>query len=190
MTNLNLNLDIAVRVKPLNKPTDQVILRVGDHTLHVAAVSIARAIVEPIILRNGHAVATPLASASATPKIGEVWKGEGGAYASVGRNEDGREFKLVVGPESPKELPWGDQCDWARSIEVDGHKDFQLPTRRAGALAYATVPELFQKKAYWLVEQAAGNASYAWCQDFSYGHQCSYDKDDKLLGRAVRMIFI
>jgi hypothetical protein len=46
--------------------------------------------------------------------------------------------------------------------------------------------EAFAEDWYWSSTQYAGDASFAWCQNFDFGYQDYYRKGNKLRARAVR----
>ena len=120
-------------------------------------------------------------------KIGEAW--QGGIYAGLARGRDGAsDYHLIVGPEHEADIDWNAAGEWAKALDVDGWKDFSLPTRKEQALCFANVPELFQERAYWSGEQHASYSSYAWGQGFDNGGQDGWLKDGKLRARAVRRL--
>ena len=120
------------------------------------------------------------------PHIGAPWRD--GIYAGLSRRLDGPveqvdQHLLILG-EAPEEINYKDAMAWAESIGG------VLPTRRELALCFANVPELFEKTAYWSGEPCAGDEAYAWSQDFYYGSQYYYHRDDELRARAVRRLTI
>lgn len=79
-------------------------------------------------------------------------------------------------------------AEWAAGLEIEGHNDLYLPSRRECALAYASVPELFKTDVYyWTSTQSS--AGHAWFQDFENGAQFIYGKDFKRAARAVRRYY-
>lgn len=188
MMNTPIQLDIAARIKPVNKPTDQVILRAGNATFTVSAHDVVRALLVPIL--NGIPQPVPASSPVSTegpPAIGEYWAGHGGEYVGIGRLADGRQYHLVLGPEAPAQLNHADALKYVQGLTIDGHTDFARMTRRAGALCYANLPERFKKEWYWLDEQYEPSGACAWCQTFGYGGQHYGSKDFKYWVRAVRV---
>jgi hypothetical protein len=75
-------------------------------------------------------------------------------------------------------------AEWVVGLEVDGHTDWYLPSRREAALCYAATPELFDKDWHWASTQYSPD--YAWGQDFNDGYQNHYHKTYVLRARAVR----
>ena len=45
--------------------------------------------------------------------------------------------------------------DWAGGLDVDGHKDFTLPTRAEQAILFGTIGDQFHRDGYWSREQLA-----------------------------------
>lgn len=77
-------------------------------------------------------------------------------------------------------------AEWAAELEIEGHTDFYLPSRRELALCYAHVPELFEKAWHWSSTQFSPND--AWVQNFGGGSQLSVRKDSECRARAVRRV--
>lgn len=123
------------------------------------------------------------------PAIGAEWPGMGGIYVGLVRGRaGGPDTHLIVGPASGKELPWQKAVDFAYQLEVDGHKDFGLPTRSEQAVLYGNVPELFEPDWYWSSEKSASHAGYAWSQHFTNGSQGYGHITSRLRARAVRRL--
>ena len=79
-------------------------------------------------------------------------------------------------------------AEWAYGLDIDGHNDFYLPSRRELRLMWTNVPELFEPGWYWSSTQcSAGNA---WLQGFGDGTQNILDKDGEYRARAVRRLII
>jgi hypothetical protein len=81
-------------------------------------------------------------------------------------------------------------AQWAASLKIDGLSDFYLPARRELSLAFATVPELFEKEWHWSSTQYAAHPGYAWLQDFTNGNQGYLPKSNEYRARPVRRILI
>jgi len=124
----------------------------------------------------------------------------------------------AIGPEGEKEnIAWGgrdvdepgaqDQWDglsntialvgsktdhpiatWARSLVIDGHRDFYIPSIREMRLLWARTPELFQPRWYWSSTQFSRYG--AWFQLFNYGYQDNVVKSYEGRVRAVRRLVI
>lgn len=75
---------------------------------------------------------------------------------------------------------------WAADLEIDGHKDFYLPSRRELALAEINIADLFVKGWYWTSTQSSADS--AWLQDFVDGYQVNAYKDYAGRARAVRRL--
>lgn len=127
---------------------------------------------------------------SPEPRIGVVWSGHGGIFVGLGRNAEGRSYRLIAAPEEFAEASFDKQQERAAGLVVDGLKDFACPFRRDQSLCFANVPELFKKEWYWSQEQCAPGPSYAWAQGFDDGGQGNCLKDDEFRARAVRREFI
>ena len=122
------------------------------------------------------------------PRIGTEWPGQGGNLAGMVRGQNGEpDYLLILGPEYDGELPWQQIMDWAASLEVEGHKDFTLPTRSEQAILFGNTRDQFQRDGYWSCEQLA---DYAWMQTFDDGTQSGYRKGIEWRARAVRRLII
>lgn len=121
------------------------------------------------------------------PRLGAPWPGEGGAFAGLVRGRNGSpDYLLILGPENGEELRWEAAIDWAACIEMDGHKDFSLPTRVEQAVLFGNLREEFKRDWYWSCEQHAEDADCAWVQSFGYGGQSLTLKANEWRARAVR----
>lgn len=132
---------------------------------------------------------TLLAPLGSVPRIGEYWEGQGGIYAGTVRGEEA-DHHLILHKDEEDSIQWQPALDWAKTLEADGHQDFNLPNRREQAILYGNLKDQFQEKWYWSCEQHASDPSGAWLQDFSYGTQLSYRKGDGTRARAVRRLVI
>lgn len=151
------------------------------------------------------------------PAIGEYWKGQGGVYAGVMRGEAGQCDRHIIVPPDVLKLKgaWGEYgkliagADHERygmpntvamaesgseiakailSMEHEGHNDYYLMARYEGALAYANVPELFEKEWHWTSTQRSAHGAFI--QGFSDGNQHCYYKDFSYGVRPVRSFVI
>ena len=68
-----------------------------------------------------------------------------------------------------------DLCKEALAVEIDGHKDFYIPSRMDLRLMWANVPELFEKE--WYLSSTQYSSTSAWSQLFSHGFSDSYGKN-------------
>lgn len=120
------------------------------------------------------------------PALGQVWPGKGGRFAGIGIGPDGANHLLFVYDAPHERKTWKEYVEWCKTLEADGRKDFRPMTRPDAALAYATMKDQFQDEWYWLGEEYAGTAEYAWFQYFGFGHQDYYHKGNKYRACAVR----
>jgi len=135
------------------------------------------------------AAAQKVAAIAGVPAIGAPW--QGGIYAGVARGINGaNDHHLIVAETDKASVTWKDAKAWAASLEVDGHRDFSLPTRKEQALLFANAADLFQPAWYWSNEQHASDASYAWLQFFDYGFQYCIRQSGDYRARAVRRLII
>ncbi|MCY1292336.1 hypothetical protein D9M69_386630 [compost metagenome] len=77
-------------------------------------------------------------------------------------------------------------AQWAAGLEIEGHRDFYLPSRFELALCYANVRELFEECWHWSSTQYSPN--YAWIQHFDDGLQGNALKGNGYRARAVRRV--
>ncbi len=125
------------------------------------------------------------------PRVATEWPGQGGSFIGLMRGQDGApDYLLILGPEYDGEGTWQQMMDWAAGLEVDGNKDFALPTRHEQAVLFGNARDLFKRDGYWSCEQHAEYAYYAWVQLFSYGYQDYYRKASEWRARAVRRLAI
>ncbi len=119
------------------------------------------------------------------PAIGEYWRGQGGVYAGQVREDDGTCYHVILADAKPVGCPkWAAALKWAKTVNVDGRSDFELPTRRASALLYANLSHMFEKAWHWTSTEYS--ESFAWISLFSSGYQYSGHKDFDTCARAVR----
>ncbi|WP_377153290.1 DUF1566 domain-containing protein [Roseateles sp. UC29_93] len=120
----------------------------------------------------------------ATDKERVAFGGYGKESPALSTFDGARNTHVLV--ESPDSYP---AAEWAASLDVDGHKDWYLPSRRELRLLWINVPELFKTNAwYWSSTQFS--AHYAWNQSFDDGYQDGGDKDFEYRARAVRRFLI
>ena len=145
-------------------------------------------VVEAIAKAAAGPAAVPARTTGAFPCIGQPWPGQGGIYAGLARGEDGApDHHLILAEQHGEALTWSAAKKWAAGIEVDGHKDFSLPTRFESALLYANVRDQLST-GYWHWTGTQYSVSYAWYQYFYYGIQGYYDKKAEGWARAVRRL--
>jgi hypothetical protein len=121
------------------------------------------------------------------PKIGDYWPGQGGVYAGMARGRDGEvDYPLILCQEAlEQEFTWLAALDHAKTIAVDGHSDFTVPTRFESALLYANLQDQFDTD-YWYWTSTQYSESYAWYQSFGSGFQNYLVKDYERRCRFVR----
>jgi hypothetical protein len=125
----------------------------------------------------------------ALPAIGTVWPGQGGTFAGLVRDVDGRTRALIVSDARPDAaLPWRKAMEWAAKVRDDGHADFALPTRNEARVLWANAREAFEPEWHWLSEEY--DRAYAWYQLFSGGDQYDARKVSTLRCRAVRSFIL
>lgn len=122
-----------------------------------------------------------------TPRIGTYWAGQGGIYAGTVRGEEA-DYHLVLHKDEKESIQWQPALDWAKTLEADGHKDFNLPNRREQAILYGNLKDQFKPEWHWSCEQHASDPGYAGMQDFDDGNQDYYPKDGITRARAVRRV--
>src|SRR5665213_268645 len=149
--------------------------------------SVDDAEVSRLVLERFNGIEARLVSAThLPPRIGEVWRGQGGVYAGVMRGRDGgADYHLIAGPEHDDDIAWQPAMDWAPTVKVDGHADLVLPYLPELSVLRGNVPELF-KRAYWSCETHAAHSCFAYSQDFKGGYQGCLTKDIRVRARLVR----
>ncbi|MGS1115972.1 DUF1566 domain-containing protein [Castellaniella sp. UC4442_H9] len=108
----------------------------------------------------------------------------GERYAGIILDDDGQpSHHLILLAGDEEDLNHEDALAWAKGVGGD------LPTRHEQSLLFANLRG-FQPAAYWSAETYVKDSSYAWCQDFDYGGQDYYRKNDRLRAVAVRRVAI
>lgn len=79
-------------------------------------------------------------------------------------------------------------AEWAAGLVIEGHADYYLPSRRELALAWANIPERFDKVWHWSSTQHSSGAAFG--QTFNYGDQDFNYSTNCYRARAVRRLFI
>lgn len=117
------------------------------------------------------APATAVFTTISIPPVNSHWPGQGGKFRGIVRGEAGQGDYLLI--EHVDELPhgnWQAAKDAAAALEVDGHKDFTLPTCAEAAQLYANAKDEHETDDWYWTSEPLG-ASYAWVQLFSNGYQ-------------------
>jgi hypothetical protein len=150
--------------------TTTVIVNVGSLTAEVTA------LIDRIMDRP----AAPAAPSLTLPGVPIAQPGE--RYAGIAF-EDGKpsHHLFLLDTKSDKKMTLDAADAWAKSVGGE------LPTRFESALLYANLRDQFDTNNWhWTATQFS--AGSAWIQDFNYGSQRSYDKDNEFLARAVRRL--
>ena len=115
-------------------------------------------------------IAAAVFASISIPPIGVVWPSQGGTFEALMKGEDGKpDYALILHTEHAADAAWKAQTEWAADIDVDGHKDFTLPTRRELNALRANAKDKFNNDWYWSAEP--NGSDYAWCQGFLIGGQ-------------------
>jgi hypothetical protein len=137
------------------------------------------------------AAAVPQHTTITIPRIGAEWPEQGGIFLGIVAGADGQpDYLLILGPEAPKKLKHAAALKWARGLKTNGFKDWDLPNRNDGPVAYGNGRTHFQRDWYWTNTQHAESDDYAWVQSFHGGNQNDGHKHDGLRARAVRRLVI
>lgn len=164
------------------QPHDNAVLGITRQIVTSAFQSVTEISIDDVMQMLTNAGAQPLFT---PPAIGEYWPGQGGVYAGQVREGDGTCYHVILADAKPSSrLAWTAALKWAKTVGVDGHTDFEIPTRRASALLYANLSDRFEKTWHWT--STSYSESYAWVSYFSSGDQGSAHKDTSCAARAVR----
>jgi hypothetical protein len=118
-----------------------------------------------------------------TPAIQLPALAEGETYVGAIISADGtHHHHIILLPGDHDDCNWKAAMAWAASLGGD------LPNRIEQSLMFATLKDQFQKDWYWSGELYASDASFAWCQSFSYGTQGNGHVSDQCRARAVRRL--
>jgi len=170
-------------------------LHIENLTVHVnsGTAALSRAFIDALLRgpevdtgAEGEAPA-PTATTSQPPRIGQYWPGQGGIYGGMARGLDGQDdYPLILAACAPEqEFKWPAAMEHAKTIEADGHKDFNLPTRFEAALLYANLRDQFDTNyVYWTGTQYGEYRAFI--QYFAYGLQTIDGKDCERRCRFVR----
>jgi len=79
-------------------------------------------------------------------------------------------------------------AEWADGLVIEGHADYYLPSRRELALAWANIPERFEKVWHWSSTQHSSGAAFT--QHFRDGSQYCDLSSASYRARAVRRVFL
>lgn len=99
-------------------------------------------------------------------------------------DENGAVTHTILLPGDADPAPWEVQMAWTKSIGGD------LLSRTEQAIAFASMPEEFERDWYWSNQQHASVSGYAWYQSFSHGFQDNNRETYGLRARAVRRLVI
>lgn len=112
------------------------------------------------------------------PTVGAEW--HGGKYA--GLTLDGDHLAALILLPGDFQGTFAEAKDWAEK------EDGVLPSRHDQLVLFKNMKSEFKDAWYWSGEQPAGDADFAWCQDFSSGTQDWLDVSFRYRARAVRRI--
>jgi len=159
------SITIRVGIKPVNKPTDKVIFRVGDMEISKSARDVVHQLLAPIFKDAATpAVDTRTFADDAEPQIGSAL--DGGIFAGL-TLDDGRPARLILLP-GDEELNWKDAKAWAAK------QDGMLPSRIDALVLWQNLKKEFKDTWYWTSAPFAGADDSTWVQSFDYGSQSYY----------------
>jgi hypothetical protein len=154
-----------------------------------------------------------------TPRVGEYWPGQGGIYAGIMPDCEGRSpYHLVLSADEAENVAWGPyrrddagansdsngwrntdaltSCNhdhaaarWAADYRKDGHRDFHLPAKRELEMLAHTVPDQFSRAA-WYWSSTQHTDTSAWGRNFNGNPLGDMFKHFVGRARAVRRIFV
>lgn len=193
---------------------EMITLKHGDASIKMPASTLAKLAMASVFAQVLPAANIGPGAPKDIPSIGAYWPGQGGinggfqpakgdvpehylifATVDAGEHEWGRR-----GTESAATSKWDGKsntdaliaagghpaAEAARAYTADGHSDFDLPA--ASQLYQAWVHGLIAGGLYWSSSQRS--AYYAFFMLFGGGSQGSFDKDNELLVRPVRRLFL
>lgn len=122
------------------------------------------------------------------PPLGSRLEGQGGTFEALMKGENGaHDYLLILAEPQHDQADWKTNLDWARGLDIEGNRDFDLPTRRELNALRANAKDRFHDDWYWSNEP--NGSGYAWCQDFTSGYQDWFHQSDYgIRGCAVRRI--
>ena len=113
----------------------------------------------------------------ATPKLAE-----GETYVGITLHDD-RLHHLIL-------LPGETTATWTNADAWAHKQGGMLPSRHDGLVLLKHAKARFERAWYWLGEQHAGAAQFAWVQSFVWGLQTSTHQHLELRARAIRRVAI
>ena len=131
---------------------------------------------------------TPLTTL-AVPRIGVFWPEQGGEFLGIVAGAECQpDYQLIGGSVAPKAMNHADAIAWAQGMQLNGFNDWDIPNRRDGSVAFANNGGKIPPDWYWLKDQYAHDAAYAWAQLFGYGGQGTSHKSTELEVVLVRRL--
>jgi len=124
-------------------------------------------------------------------KLGVYYPDYGGAFHGLARGEEGKpDYWLFSATKNQNASSTFDEnAEYAKTLKVGQYNDYHMPTRRELRLQWINAaPGQFESEWYWSCEQSALDSDSAWSQDFYYGTQTTWPKDDRSRGCAVRRV--
>ena len=112
------------------------------------------------------------------PAMGQTL--EGGTFAGITTNADGKHYAVVLLPDQGSDLNHPQAVAWAEALGA------ALPTRPIAALLFSNLKTQLRPSWHWL--QETEGASYAWSCNFILGNQYAGHKSYEGSAVAVRSI--
>lgn len=172
----------------------------GAVTISIEARDVVRAIARQALDQDEPAFISAAQTCRQQPRIGELWKAEGGIYCGRLIDDDDRVYALVIAPRAEGEfvnVSWDQAKLKAGSLDLHGRTDWILPNRMEALAMWQRLNpalkdsgEAFAEAAYWTSEQHAVYSDFAWYQSFDNGYQYGNRKDGNSRARAVRRVVI
>ncbi|MDX3906482.1 MAG: hypothetical protein QHC78_12405 [Pigmentiphaga sp.] len=164
----------------------------------------------PLVTRTPAAMPERLGKKPPVP-IGHYWPGEGGVYAGTLRADWGSYHLIVPLADCADLCPHALEVDEAlatsvtdglantrellashapareiAALEIDGHQDFYIPSKRELAMCEINLSHLFMPSPYWSSTQCGRD--YAWALSFDSGAMHDWPKTLEFRTKAVRRV--
>ena len=141
------------------------------------------------------------AAKEALPRIGEYWPSQGGIYCGRLIDEQDRAYALIVARRAEGEFSkvnWSAAGQRCAALSVGDFTHWSLPNRMEALAMFQRLHPVVKDTdeafatdyVYWTSEQLASAGDSAWYQNFDYGGQYGYRKDDYTRARAVRRVVL
>lgn len=193
---------------------EMITLKHGDASIKMPASTLAKLAMASVFAQVLPAANVGPGAPKDIPALGAYWPGQGGINGGFQLAQgDVPEHYLIFATEDAGEHEWGRRgtesaatskwdgkantdvliaagghpaAEAARAYTADGHSDFDLPA--ASQLYQAWMHGLITGGLYWSSSQRS--AYRAFHMTFDDGIQYNYDKDNALLVRPVRRLFL